>query len=192
MIMLHSFIPNGRLYQTGFSCGSVTPRGKKNDMYENSQRKSMIIIIPSPAPTAYKAKSFSRAVWRTMFQVQLDFIGYQNDMLHSAPGNGYLLSAAILDVIRCAAMGTAITLVLILGCLLHLHYPRALWFLRRQLRPAALFTVETSSDTDSWDYRSKLWPEPLNSLQLMTKAAWPEITRTPWHTPTDQIHRGQI
>lgn len=192
MIMLHSFIPNRRLRQTGFSCGSVPPRGKKNDTYENSKRKSMIIIIPSSAPTAYEAKSLGRAVWRTVFQAQLDFIGYQDDMLHSAPGNGYLLSTAILDVIRCAAMGTAITLVLILGCLLHLHYPRALRFLRRQLRPAALFAVETSSDTDSWDYRSKLWPEPLNSLQLMTKAAWLEITGTQGHTPTDQIHRGQI
>lgn len=73
--------------------------------------------MPFSAPTAYEAKSFSRAVWRTVFQAQLDFIGHQNDMLHSAPGNGYLLFAAILDVIRCAAMGMAITLVLILGCL---------------------------------------------------------------------------
>lgn len=134
------------------------------------------------------AKSFGRPVWWTVFQAQLDFIGHQKETLHSAPGNGYLLSAAILDVICCTTMGMAITLVLILGCLLHLRFPQADWSLRRQLRPASLFTVETSSGTDSWDYRSKLWPKPLNSLQLMTKAAWLEITRMQRHTPTDQMY----
>lgn len=148
-----------------------------------------MIIICFLDITAYGAKSFSRPVWWTVFQAQLNFIGHQKDTLHSAPGNGYLLSAAILDAIRCTTMGTAITLVLILGCLLHLQYPWALWFLRRQVRPATLFTAETSSGTDSWDYRSKLWPEPLNSLQLMTKAAWLEITRTQRDT---HIHRPDL
>lgn len=102
--------------------------------------------------------------------------------LSSAPGNGYLLSATILDVICCAAMGTAITLPLIPGHLLHLQYPRARSFLRLRLRSATYLTAETSSDPDSLDYRSKLWPEPLNSLQLMTRAAWLEITRMGTHT----------
>lgn len=53
------------------------------------------------------------------FPAQLDFSGHQKGS-YPARANGYLPSPPILGVIQWAALGTAITLVLMSACLSHL------------------------------------------------------------------------
>lgn len=113
---------------------------KNTGAWKSSKKINSIVTAPSSDPNV--GLIWSTAAYDGPFSSPIGLQWPSEKSSHSAAGNGELPSLTILDVIQWAAVGTAITLALMPA-----HCPVALWFVLL----ATLFTVETSSDTDSPD-----------------------------------------